>query len=86
MSKELCPDCANRNGCAAARANDGKLKICYQFKSAQPLTDKQRVERAKADIEAIITKLESDCDMKLDHVLVFWSYEKNKWAVEISLK
>jgi hypothetical protein len=86
MSKELCPDCANRNGCATARANDGKLQICYQFKTSQPITDKQRVERAKVEIEAIITRLNDECDMKPDHVLVFWSFEKNKWKCEISMK
>jgi len=86
MSKELCPDCANRNGCATARANDGNLQICYQFKQAQPLTDKQRVERAKGEIEAVMNRLQTDCDMKPDRALVFWSMLKDGWKCEISLK
>jgi hypothetical protein len=49
-------------------------------------TDKQRVERAKAEIEAVITKLNNECDMKPDRVLVFWSLQADGWKCEISMK
>ena len=49
-------------------------------------TDKQRVERAKGEIEAVMNRLQTDCDMKPDRALVFWSLLKDGWKCEISMK
>ncbi len=86
MSNELCPDCANRNGCEISRATDGKIVECEYYYTVKPLTDKQRVERAKGEIEAVMNRLQTDCDMKPDRVLVFWSLQADGWKCEISMK
>jgi hypothetical protein len=86
MSKELCPDCANRNGCGIARMANNSITCCTRYKTAQPLTDKQRVERAKGEIEAVMNQLQTDCDMKPDRALVFWSLQADGWKCEISMK
>ena len=50
------------------------------------LTDKQRVERAKGEIEAVMNQLQTDCDMKPDRALIFWSLQADGWKCEISMK
>jgi hypothetical protein len=55
-----CKKCTKLDLCL----QDNTQVNCLSFEGLEECTtDKQRVERAKGDIEAIITKLNNECDM-----------------------
>jgi NMD protein affecting ribosome stability and mRNA decay len=84
MKTGLCEDCSIKNSCWIAKERNVNVTICDKY--TNPLTDKQRVERAKGEIEAVMNRLQTDSDMKPDRVLVFWSLLKDGWKCEISMK
>ena len=67
MSKGLCDSCKKVDGCVIKYAG-GITKQCSDYDAL--LSDKQRVERAKGEIEAIITHLNDECDMTVAAVSV----------------